>query len=196
MGRSGISRRSQAWRESFHGQFKKTRLCRLYMEGCCTYDGECSFAHSWSEVRPAADLTKTSMCAAWQRGVCPKPPEECEFAHGREDMRRTPHFIRGMPLPKGSGQPGDMDEPVPLPRWCSDSFPAPPVDGGDGGRGGGVDAKEALGPHFKHAAAAGLGGEDEAKEAPPAREADEHAYPLSYVPLKVSRDIEILLITL
>mmetsp|Transcript_94511 Transcript_94511/g.267499 ORF Transcript_94511/g.267499 Transcript_94511/m.267499 type:complete len:182 (-) Transcript_94511:141-686(-) len=178
---------------SRRSQFKKTRLCTRYLEGCCNLEWECSFAHSWSEIRPAADLTKTSMCQAWQRGKCPKPADECEYAHGSGDMRRkTLAFIRDMPQSNVSGQPDDM----PLPRWCSDSFPAPPGDGGDGGCGGGVDAKEALGPHFKHAAAAGLGGEDEAKEAPPAREADEHAYPLSYVPLKVSRDIEILLITL
>jgi len=256
MGRSGISRRSQAWKESFHGQFKKTRLCRLYMEGCCPYDEECSFAHSFSEVRPAADLTKTSMCAAWQQGVCQKPAHECQYAHGRKDMRKTPAFIEGMPVPKDtaggqvSGQDADveapvrppLDEPMWLPHRWLDSSPATPDDEGDSGCSSGGDAKEAPGPHYMCASAAWLGegvqwraaappgyhgggaprhpwGEggglwndcqgsyaavprgDTIADAlsptpPPGQEDVGLAYPLSFVPLKATPNIELWLITL
>lgn len=208
----------------------------MYMEGHCPYDKECSFAHGGEEVRPAADLTKTSICAAWQLGVCPKSTSECLYAHGREDMRKTWAFSKGMEPPKAAageparqvnGQPPNAEEPLQLrTRWCNDSLPPPPPppDGGSG------DAQEAAvwleGKHGQREAAAlpdGLRGSavqhpegegrGERKSSqgevaaplrdalqqvppPPPPEPVEPEYNISWVPLKVTPNMEILLIAL
>jgi len=83
---------SHAWRSLFRKQFRKTKLCRFYSLGECKYGAECAYAHDSTEVANAPDLTKTTICKDYQRGSCPKKCEDCQFAHGIEDLRVTSAF--------------------------------------------------------------------------------------------------------
>jgi len=72
------------------GQFRKTKLCRFFELGCCRYEEGCAFAHTRRELEDLPDLKKTSICKSWQLGCCDLSAEECTYAHGKEDLRRTP----------------------------------------------------------------------------------------------------------
>jgi len=52
------------------------------------------FAHSQSELQVLPDLAKTSLCQAFLQGHCPLPSHQCQFAHGRNELRRTAAFQR------------------------------------------------------------------------------------------------------
>mmetsp|Transcript_67811 Transcript_67811/g.196116 ORF Transcript_67811/g.196116 Transcript_67811/m.196116 type:complete len:352 (-) Transcript_67811:410-1465(-) len=87
------SKQSPAWRGQFRSQFKKTKMCRFYPEGTCKFGKDCCFAHDAQELSQAPDLTKTSMCTAFMAGKCPLPSEQCQYAHGDEELRITPAFV-------------------------------------------------------------------------------------------------------
>jgi len=78
----------------FRQQFRKTRLCRYHMEGCCWNGGACRFAHSDSELQGGPDLTKTSVCTAWMAGSCPFEARDCPFAHGSKELRCTRLYFK------------------------------------------------------------------------------------------------------
>jgi len=83
---------SPGWRRQFRNQFRKTQLCRFNAVGQCNRGQNCSFAHSPGELKTVPDLTKTSLCLAWQKGRCPLAAADCHFAHGSEELRLTPAF--------------------------------------------------------------------------------------------------------
>jgi len=80
-------------RVAFYKQFYKTEKCRYYPSGC-TKGSSCPFAHGEEELRPAPDLTKTSLCQAWVDHSCPLTAEECPFAHGWSEKRANPIFMK------------------------------------------------------------------------------------------------------
>eukprot|EP01055_Gregarina_sp_Pseudo9_P005848 Gregarina_sp_Pseudo_9__5847@NODE_901_length_2074_cov_752_985258_g846_i0_p1_GENE_NODE_901_length_2074_cov_752_985258_g846_i0NODE_901_length_2074_cov_752_985258_g846_i0_p1_ORF_typecomplete_len407_score65_32zfCCCH/PF00642_24/1_9e08zfCCCH/PF00642_24/0_035zfCCCH_3/PF15663_5/1_5e09zf_CCCH_4/PF18345_1/1e07zf_CCCH_4/PF18345_1/2_3e03zf_CCCH_4/PF18345_1/3_2e03zfCCCH_4/PF18044_1/1_6e05zfCCCH_4/PF18044_1/2_2e03zfCCCH_4/PF18044_1/5_9e03Torus/PF16131_5/0_062Torus/PF16131_5/0_27Torus/PF16131_5/6_3e03zfCCCH_2/P len=65
----------------------KTKRCRFWMENRCSRGDKCTYAHTDVELRCPPDLTKTKICTRWKRGACDKPPSECAYAHGVEDLR-------------------------------------------------------------------------------------------------------------
>jgi len=52
------------------------------------------FAHSEAELQNPPSLLKTSLCQAWLDGQCPLEASCCQYAHGRDELRRTPAFQR------------------------------------------------------------------------------------------------------
>mmetsp|Transcript_64365 Transcript_64365/g.123868 ORF Transcript_64365/g.123868 Transcript_64365/m.123868 type:complete len:273 (+) Transcript_64365:64-882(+) len=83
---------SPGWRRQFRNQFRKTKLCHFNAVGECNAGQKCAFAHSPGELEAGPNLTKTTLCSAWQRGQCPRAAADCRFAHGSEDLRLTPAF--------------------------------------------------------------------------------------------------------
>lgn len=83
---------SQAWRQLFRTQFRKTKMCRFFAKGECRYGEACPYAHNESEIEHAPDLTKTALCIQFDKGSCLKRSEDCPFAHGREELRTTEIF--------------------------------------------------------------------------------------------------------
>jgi len=90
---SGEGREAKQGRP-FRQQFRKTRLCKYHMGGCCWNGGACRFAHSNYELQSGPDLTKTSMCTAWMAGNCPFEVRDCPYAHGSKELRCTPLFFK------------------------------------------------------------------------------------------------------
>mmetsp|Transcript_88709 Transcript_88709/g.170042 ORF Transcript_88709/g.170042 Transcript_88709/m.170042 type:complete len:396 (+) Transcript_88709:50-1237(+) len=91
-------------RDRFRSQFFKTEMCKFYRTGCRN-GNTCEFAHGQEELSIRPDLTKTSLCREWQKGVCKLPPSECQFAHGQQDLRMTRAYqmsLRGWRYQKGS----------------------------------------------------------------------------------------------
>ncbi|CAK0894331.1 unnamed protein product [Prorocentrum cordatum] len=82
--------------ERFRAQFVKSQLCKFYETGCSRGDA-CEFAHGLEELQAAPDLTKTSLCRAWQAGRCRRSSEECSFAHGLDDLRVTDVYHKSAP---------------------------------------------------------------------------------------------------
>lgn len=77
-------------RGEFASQFRKTKLCKFNETGRCRYDTQCPFAHSQEEMEALPDLSKTSICKSWQQGSCNIPAELCPYAHGKDDLRKSP----------------------------------------------------------------------------------------------------------
>mmetsp|Transcript_106343 Transcript_106343/g.297719 ORF Transcript_106343/g.297719 Transcript_106343/m.297719 type:complete len:214 (-) Transcript_106343:294-935(-) len=66
----------------------KTRICKFFARGHCTWGDRCSFAHDASELVDAPDLTRTKMCPALRaKGRC--SDASCGFAHRREELRKV-----------------------------------------------------------------------------------------------------------
>jgi len=83
---------SSEWRRHFRNQLRKTQLCRFNAVGQCNYGQNCFFAHSPGELKTLPDMTKTTLCFAWQKGQCLLAAADCHFAHGSEELRVTPSF--------------------------------------------------------------------------------------------------------
>lgn len=67
----------------------KTKLCKYYLAGHCSWEGHCCYAHGRHELQIAPDLSKTKFCPILARqGVCLQP--RCGFAHSKEELRRAP----------------------------------------------------------------------------------------------------------
>uniref|UniRef100_A0A0G4HVD4 C3H1-type domain-containing protein n=1 Tax=Chromera velia CCMP2878 TaxID=1169474 RepID=A0A0G4HVD4_9ALVE len=66
----------------------RMEMCIYFQEGRCPKGDNCVFAHGEKELQPPPSLTrrKTSLCMNFQKGVCPLATEDCEFAHGKEDL--------------------------------------------------------------------------------------------------------------
>merc|ERR1719335_974550 len=82
------------WHDAFRAQFEKTRMCHFYLQNKCRFGESCRFAHTPNEIKPPPVLDKTSVCVAWSQGNCPLSSDECKFAHGRSELRRTLQFER------------------------------------------------------------------------------------------------------
>jgi len=78
----------------FHDQFKKTVVCRFFLNNACTRGTNCNFAHNAVELREMPDLWKTAMCKQWKQGLCPFSNEYCSFAHGKHEFRISPAFLQ------------------------------------------------------------------------------------------------------
>lgn len=76
-------------RDPVKAQFQKTSLCKYYEKDTCRNGAACCFAHGESELRSIPNLSKTSICKAWKRGLCPLDGDACHFAHGKYELRTT-----------------------------------------------------------------------------------------------------------
>jgi len=76
----------------FHDQFRKTVVCRFFLNNACKRGTSCNFAHTASELREMPDLWKTALCKQWKQGLCPFSTEHCSFAHGKQELRMSPAF--------------------------------------------------------------------------------------------------------
>merc|ERR1719502_1343940 len=71
-------------------QLWKTQACWFFARGLCHRGEKCSFSHGAIESAP--DLSKTSLCKAYKKGLCALPSANCRFAHGMDELRMTPLF--------------------------------------------------------------------------------------------------------
>jgi hypothetical protein len=78
-------------------KFWKTQPCRFYPK--CMKGEACPFAHAQGELHARPDLTKTTICRAWQRAECPLSSSQCKFAHGPRDLRANASPASAPPLP-------------------------------------------------------------------------------------------------
>lgn len=81
-------------RTSDNTQFRKTKICQFFAAGKCRYGQGCAFAHGDVDLEASPDLTKTSLCVAWQTGTCRCSATQCAFAHGHKDLRRVQAAIK------------------------------------------------------------------------------------------------------
>lgn len=95
--------------EGQRNKFYKTRLCPYHFKKGSTCKGgdHCSYAHSFQELRPSIDLTKTKVCHEYLYGTCKRSTEECPFAHGDKDHRSFPTRVRDGHL---AGTPGNSSQ--------------------------------------------------------------------------------------
>jgi len=94
--RAGETKGSRGGRASrFCTQMWKTEMCCFYgtAKGC-RKESACPFAQHPSEIIHRPDLTKTSICTRWGKGECNLPAEKCKYAHGEEDRRFTPYYVK------------------------------------------------------------------------------------------------------
>eukprot|EP00971_Amphidinium_carterae_P321526 6391087-Amphidinium_carterae.2 len=94
MASKSTAQQSSTFSGCFRSQLRKTALCRHYSKGKCRYGSSCLFAHSEEELQNPPCLVKTSICKAWMEGTCPFESHLCTFAHGRDELKRTPAFQR------------------------------------------------------------------------------------------------------
>jgi len=67
--------------------FCKTKMCKFYMEGRCTRNTACKFAHGAAELEPLPNLYRTKMCPALSKtGYCDRGAA-CSFAHQSSELR-------------------------------------------------------------------------------------------------------------
>jgi len=78
----------------FHDQFKKTVVCRFFLNNACKRGTNCNFAHNAAELRDMPDLWKTALCKQWKQGLCPFSTEHCSFAHGKHELRMSRAFMQ------------------------------------------------------------------------------------------------------
>mmetsp|Transcript_105310 Transcript_105310/g.187184 ORF Transcript_105310/g.187184 Transcript_105310/m.187184 type:complete len:329 (-) Transcript_105310:219-1205(-) len=76
----------------YRNQFMKTQLCKYYGVGSCTKGAECNFAHGLEEMSIVPDLKKTALCEDFKHGRCSLPKEQCQYAHGQDDLRSSLAF--------------------------------------------------------------------------------------------------------
>lgn len=125
--------------EVFRFQFRKTELCCFHEQGVCSKGESCPFAHGSEELRPAPNLTKTSLCKKWRKRCCSLNSEDCPFAHGAQELRITePYLDRRLfcraavpPTSPAAVQPGVTTfegEPLQaltaVPQWAPQPIPA------------------------------------------------------------------------
>lgn len=66
----------------------KFTFCKYFFRGKCTRGSTCTFAHGVEELRERPQLSKTRICEKWRQGACEHiNPENCRFAHGKDDLR-------------------------------------------------------------------------------------------------------------
>jgi len=80
--------------EVYHNQFKKTVVCRFFLNNACKRGTKCTFAHSASELQDVPDLRKTALCKQWKQGLCRFSTGTCPFAHGKHELRMSPAFMQ------------------------------------------------------------------------------------------------------
>mmetsp|Transcript_80537 Transcript_80537/g.249884 ORF Transcript_80537/g.249884 Transcript_80537/m.249884 type:complete len:382 (+) Transcript_80537:86-1231(+) len=78
--------------QAYHGQFRKTVICRFYLADACKKGSKCTFAHSVDELQEVPDLKKTALCKMWKRGNCALSADRCPFAHTKRELRVSPAF--------------------------------------------------------------------------------------------------------
>jgi len=91
---SAASAPKKEYNSCFRAQMRKTQLCKHFQKGKCRYGANCMFAHSQEELQNPPSLMKTSLCTAFAQGGCRFAAELCPYAHGREELVRTPAFLR------------------------------------------------------------------------------------------------------
>eukprot|EP00388_Colpodella_angusta_P008610 GDKJ01023431.1.p1 GENE.GDKJ01023431.1~~GDKJ01023431.1.p1 ORF type:complete len:528 (+),score=146.34 GDKJ01023431.1:41-1624(+) len=64
----------------------KTKLCRHWKRGQCTFSEGCRFAHGAKELRGSAEVFKTSICRFWLMDAC-VAGTRCRHAHGEHELR-------------------------------------------------------------------------------------------------------------
>jgi len=85
---AGVSRKNN---DVFREQFYKASICKY--AGRCKFGDACTFAHSEHELQPYPDITKSSICSAWRQRRCPLRARECQFAHGRWELRMSKEYV-------------------------------------------------------------------------------------------------------
>jgi len=60
----------------------------------------CSYAHGDRELRFTPEFYKTSLCTAFQKGLC-NLGEKCRYAHGDVDIRTSSIFDNSNMMMKG-----------------------------------------------------------------------------------------------
>lgn len=92
---------------SLRKRIAKTKMCIHFVNGRCTRDFQCLFAHSEEELREPPDLYKTRLCPSFvtENWSC-RNGNACRFAHGEAELRWTPEFYKTSLCPywqKGNG---------------------------------------------------------------------------------------------
>lgn len=140
----------------FRSQFRKTELCVFFNRGRCSKGGRCEFAHGEDELKAHPDLSKTSICKAWTQGICKLSADECAFAHGAAELRRTEAFQES---PSPSRRPRAGREHRQASHTADMETPQPPAQRvASKGRAGGEGNSQCGRVSSKHS----VGGEDTA----------------------------------
>jgi len=85
----GVATTATANHESqIQKQCFRTKLCSFFKEGKCNKGERCSFAHARDELHMKPDFSKTRLCVAFGQNKCNKAFNECNFAHGEQDLKK------------------------------------------------------------------------------------------------------------
>ncbi|CAD7963374.1 unnamed protein product [Amoebophrya sp. A120] len=80
-------------RQKANTELYKTQMCFYHLNGECRWGESCHHAHSYDELRPKPDLTRTAMCPdllKWDR--CDNP--YCTYAHLKSELQSTKAFMK------------------------------------------------------------------------------------------------------
>ncbi|EER00613.1 hypothetical protein Pmar_PMAR021985 [Perkinsus marinus ATCC 50983] len=68
-------------------QLRNTRACKHFLNGCCYYGANCTFAHHDNELFKKPNLAKTKLCP---KLFC--EDAACTYAHSSEELRQPGEF--------------------------------------------------------------------------------------------------------
>lgn len=87
----------------------KTILCRHFQSGFCRMRDDCKFIHERGYAPPFPDKalrdmmphpsSKTKLCTHFEKGVCPRSAEHCNYAHGARELRPAPDSAQAWQAP-------------------------------------------------------------------------------------------------
>jgi hypothetical protein len=81
--------------EALDTKLWRTRMCKYALQGFCTKGARCDFAHDNTTLKRRPNLSRTSLCIAFDKsGKCRKG-DACKYAHGGAALHQSVPLHRG-----------------------------------------------------------------------------------------------------